>query len=457
MKIRLLGVLLITAFLMGCSTSKYATAERHFKKKEYQQAIREYVNLMEPHSRGGKRLVNYDSETFTRIGIVYWHMRRFDTAIQVLRQVIEKDPTFGKALFYMGLSLEGLGKEDEAIASYRKYPSVLSYDHYRKALVGRLDWVVRNKIAREIQVALNNEAQLQISDYPEKSVAVFYFLSLSEDPQWRPLQKGIAEMIITDLSQVEELKVIERLRLNRLIEEMNLSMTGLMDESTGPRLGKLLGARSIVKGSYLITSTMQTTLDAGIYPFDGIVPPEPKHIEGNLTQLFQMEKQIVLQILAHFGIEMTQPQRERFYRIPTKNMNAFMYYCKGLDALDHNDFASAQDMFREAVFMDNDFIEARDQLMSLQMWEATHNRNAIRVDYDLTALIKTLPKGRPEEIYRPPALLSTRDRLQRMAAYQNAGFLPGTDSRKSIEEAGSKGAPVIPVLLGEPPKPPTNK
>ncbi|MFH1942580.1 MAG: hypothetical protein ABIL68_10810, partial [bacterium] len=69
----------------------------------------------------------------------------------------------------------------------------------------------------------------------------------------------------------------------------------------------------------------------------------------------------------------------------------------------------------------------------------------------------TLPKGRPEEIYRPPALLSTRDRLQRMAAYQNAGFLPGTDSRKSIEEAGLKGAPVIPVLLGEPPKPPTNK
>ena len=457
MKLRLFGILLIIWLVGGCASSKYGTAEKHFKKQEYGEAVRAYLKFLNPHLRDGKRLVYYDREIYTRIGIVYWYMKKYDSALQILRTVVNKDPSFGKALFYLGMSLEGLGRDDEAIDVYSKYPSVDVFDNYRRVFVGRLDWLVRKKISREIQSALNNEAQLNLADFPEKSVAVLYFLSLSDDPQWQPLQKGLAELIITDLSQIEELKVIERLRLNSLMEELNLSVTGLMDENTSPRVGKLLGTRSMIKGSYLVMPDTKMTLDAGIYQLDRVTYPKSASLEGNLSRLFQMEKNLVLRILDHFKINLTPQQRARLLKIPTENMMAFMNYCKGLDAMDRNDLLEAQRFFRQAVTFDPNFQLAQDRIMPPRMWDATHNRNSVRVSHDVTQLIKTMPMGKPTEVYHPPTLVSTLGRLQRMAAYQNAGFLPGTDSRKSIAEAELKGASVIPMLLGEPPKPPTNK
>jgi len=452
MKLRMLGALFLLTVFMGCAASKYRPADRYLEKKEYNEAIRAYLRLLDPHLRDGKRYIYYDREAVTGIGIVYWHMRRYQTAVKIFRMVVDKDPSFGKALFYLGLSFEGMGRDDEAIQVYRKYFIIPSYNPYRQVLRGRMDWLVRSKISREIQFALQNEAQLNIADLPEKSVAVLYFLSLSEDSQWEPLQKGLAEMIITDLSQIDEIKIVERLRLNQLMEELRLSTTGFMDEKTAPRMGKLLGARTLVKGSYMVMPDLKMTLDASIYEADKSFLPTASNFEGNLSRFFRMEKELVLRILDYYGIELTLQQRERILQIPTENMMAFMNYCGGLDAADRGDFGEAMRYFQRAVELDADFQLAKDQLMSPKLWEATHGQNLVRVQYEVTQLIKTTPKGEVQMVIAPPDLVSTWNRLQWMGVHQNAGFIPGNDTRESFQEA-EEGSSLVPKRLGEPPKP----
>jgi len=454
MRWKCLGIGFVIIVVAGCSTTKYRRAEKYIETRQYNAAIRHYIRILKPHKRRGKLYINYDKEAFTGIGVVYWQKQDFQTAAKVLSHVIKRSPNYGRALFYLGMSLEGLGSDDDAERIYRRYPHLSSSDQYRNILMGRLDWVVRKKITREVQLVLQNEADLRNEDLPENSIAVLYFTSLSEDPQWHPLQKGLAEMMITDLAQIEELQVVERLRLNKLMEELRLSASGLVDEGTAPRLGKLLGARNLVKGSYLVMSDRDLSVDAGIYEPDRILLPTTISHEGPLTRLFQIEKELVLRVLDNFGIELTPQQRERILKIPTENLMAFMEYCKGLDALDHEDFDNARTYFLQAVRLDHNFQAAADWLMPEAVWAATHNRNPRRVDYEIAELIRKAD-ARTEITYVPPEeLVSTWNRLQWMSVYQNAGFLPGADSRESFQEAERKGASVLPQLLGTPPVPP---
>ncbi len=455
MRRSLLCILLSALLLGGCATTKYTPAEKQLENNQFDEAIRSYLKLLDPHIRNGKRFIFYDREAITGIGTVYWQMGKYETSARIFRMVVDKEPQFGKGLFYLGLSMEGMGRENDAIDVYRRYYNLRPYDPFRQVLVGRMDWLVKKKITHEIQQSLLNESSLNLTDSPEKSVAVLYFLSLSEDPQWEPLSKGLAEMIITDLSLVKELDVIERLRLNKIMEELNLSNSGLVQEETAPRLGKLLAARHLVKGSYLVMPDLTLDLNAGIYQAADVLVPQNADFNGNLAQLFRMEKELVLRILAYFNITLTPSLRERILQIPTENMMAFMSYCRGLDAQDRGELNKAREFFKQAVEYDPDFLMARDNNMTADMWDATHNRNLARLNRDVVQLVKTRGREEGELVYRPSLpLMSSRNRLQWLGAYQNAGFLPGRDARQSLQEADFNGVQLLPKRpLDEPPPP----
>ena len=270
MKLNMIIIFICLILLGGCATSPYRIAEEYVENMEFDRAVREYVLMLDPHTRDGKNYIYYDREILTRIGAAYWQKQSYETAIKILRIVTEKDPEFGKALYYLVMSHEALGDEDQAIQISKGYTTLSTSDPFRRVLFGRVDYLIRRKIDREIQAALQNEALLQIADFPEKSVAVLYFLDFSDDPQWAPLQKGLAEMLITDLSQAEELKVIERLRLNGLMEELQLSATGLMDEQTATLFGSA-GTISLREG----------TLFAGKRGDERLEPVKiPEHLVG---------------------------------------------------------------------------------------------------------------------------------------------------------------------------------
>jgi len=82
-----------------------------------------------------------------------------------------------------------------------------------------------------------------------KTVAVLSFTNGSGDAQYDPLGKGIAAMMITDLSNVGSIQLVERERLNDLTSEMQLQHSGLVDPATAARVGKLVGAQYVVTGA----------------------------------------------------------------------------------------------------------------------------------------------------------------------------------------------------------------
>jgi TolB-like protein len=61
----------------------------------------------------------------------------------------------------------------------------------------------------------------------------------------------VAEWCITAFVKAGRFDVVERGLINKLVEEQKLSMSGVVDDSTASRIGKLLGVEAIISGSVL--------------------------------------------------------------------------------------------------------------------------------------------------------------------------------------------------------------
>ena len=95
------------------------------------------------------------------------------------------------------------------------------------------------------------------NDKPKKkaksdpTVAVLYFDYSGNDPDMAVLKKGLANMLITDLIEVEGLKVVERARLQELLGELKLNKSKTIDRRKAVQIGKMAGALYIIVGHYL--------------------------------------------------------------------------------------------------------------------------------------------------------------------------------------------------------------
>jgi TolB-like protein len=82
------------------------------------------------------------------------------------------------------------------------------------------------------------------------TIAILTFDYGGKNVTLEPLREGLAQMLIADVSNLSDVQVVERTRLKALLEEQKLGRSGKIDPATAARVGKLLGARFLVLGSY---------------------------------------------------------------------------------------------------------------------------------------------------------------------------------------------------------------
>ena len=94
---------------------------------------------------------------------------------------------------------------------------------------------------------LANRITSDMGQHRKQYVAVPDFTDL--DGRVSELGMFISEELLTRLHDTQKVKVVERRLLNKVIEEHQLGLTGLIDPKTVKRLGKILGADSLCTGT----------------------------------------------------------------------------------------------------------------------------------------------------------------------------------------------------------------
>lgn len=96
-------------------------------------------------------------------------------------------------------------------------------------------------------------------------VAVLYFdnNSIGKDrADYDGLGKGIADLLITDLAGNPNVTVVERERIQQVLQEHQLIKAGAIDAQTAVDVGKIVGAQYMITGGFINTGKGQMVLTA---------------------------------------------------------------------------------------------------------------------------------------------------------------------------------------------------
>ncbi len=245
--------------------------------------------------------------------------------------------------------------------------------------------------------ALEAEKGLGVAPSPN-TVGVLYFRNNTGQSKLDPLQKGFALLLITDLSKVEGFQVVERIKLQALVDELKLGVSGLVKADTAPRVGKLLGAQWLVGGTM---DGQETGLEISSTPLDvpaQTVLGQPKSL-GPLAEIFQMEKNLLFDIIGLLKVQITPAKEEELKKLCTNNLNAFFALSRGIDASDRGDYNKAAQFYKEALDLDPKICVAGDALNELTMLgkisKRQRSRDLLRSLRDQTSLTDQLTPEEP--------------------------------------------------------------
>ncbi len=139
-------------------------------------------------------------------------------AAEKLEEARTLAPGDARTLFFLGRAADAAGDADEALEAYGAY---LERSTDGAAVVrARMHELAREQAARDVRQALAREAKLKASSIPENTLAVPDFANVANSDTLAPLSRGLAAVLVTDLSRVASLRVLERERIGVLLDEL---------------------------------------------------------------------------------------------------------------------------------------------------------------------------------------------------------------------------------------------
>jgi curli biogenesis system outer membrane secretion channel CsgG len=201
------------------------------------------------------------------------------------------------------------------------------------------------------------------------TIAVMYFTNgaLVEHETYAPLSKGMAEMLISELSQNSAVRIVERDRLQSLIEEQNLQASDRVDKATALKLGKTLGARHMLMGSFVIDPRQNIRIDLRAVNTETSAVEYVQSVTGKADRLLELVIELGAKVNA--GLKLPALKTASLTEPAARNPNQFkalMAMSRALEAEDKKNLPEAASLYRSAVALNPDFDRAKTRLASLE-------------------------------------------------------------------------------------------
>jgi TolB-like protein len=149
-------------------------------------------------------------------------------------------------------------------------------------------------------------AAAQDSNRPVVAVLYFDNNSIGKDrADYDGLGKGIADMLITDLAANANVRVVERERIQKLLEEQNLVTANRVDATTAVRLGRLLQAQYMIVGGFMNDGRGTMVLTARAIDVETSRITNPQRVQTKDDDVLAL----IAQLSSRVGSELRLPER----------------------------------------------------------------------------------------------------------------------------------------------------
>ncbi len=207
------------------------------------------------------------AKPYNQLGRLYARNGDHEGARRLFDEAVAIDPFYIEGTTNKGLTYERQGKWDKALESYRQSLTVEKSDVYASTLARNAQQMLdiqkdvkkRERIDKLIkELAERYRSQQKAGPKEQDSWTsrpmVLTFLDMQEKGGL-PERDGLASVLALQLSDLlnasNRVQVVERVMIERLIDELNLGSSELADPETALKLGRILAAKLVGTGSLL--------------------------------------------------------------------------------------------------------------------------------------------------------------------------------------------------------------
>jgi len=228
----------------------------------------------------------------------------------------------------------------------------------------RAGQVVTEDVRAWARQAVSQERSLDAAP-AGNTLAVLYFRNVSGSPGNDPLQKGLSFMLMTDLAKVGNIQLVERVKLQALVEELGLGKSGIVTRESAPRVGRLLQARYLVGGDLDKAEKADIRINSGVVSVPDSSTLGRPTAEGMLDQVFELEKKLLFQIVEILNVKLTPEKKAELQKPLSRDAQALVFLFSALDCSDKGDYLCAEGFYRKALARDHGLTPASDALAEL--------------------------------------------------------------------------------------------
>ena len=196
-------------------------------------------------------------------------------------------------------------------------------------------------------------------------IAVFAFTNGGSYGQQKEdydaLERGMAGMLISELSANPALRVVERENVQHLVDEQNLGASGRVDPQTAARIGKVVGARYAVMGDF-IDLYGDFRVDVRVVNVETSEIIKTEKVTMQREHLFDIVRGLATALNKDLNLPALprQVSEQRMNRqVPTE---ALTFYSRALLYHDRGQKDKAIEMFQHAITVFPEYAEAQEGL-----------------------------------------------------------------------------------------------
>jgi TolB-like protein len=184
------------------------------------------------------------------------------------------------------------------------------------------------------------------------------------------LEVGLQQLLLTELAQSEDLRVVERSALNEILRELELTRSDLVDPATAARVGRIVGARYAITGVFMDVFG-DFRMDGRIVNVETTEIMRAVEVRGSRDGIYGMLVSLASRIMQ--GVELpplgaAQREAREGRRIPA---HAVILYSRAQVYEDGGRTDEAIELYRQIATEFPEMTEAREALEQLTALELT--------------------------------------------------------------------------------------
>ena len=284
-------------------------------------------------------------------GSIYHQAKHYEKALEIYKKAAQLEPKNTGGYVGVAATSSLMGKIEEArtaISDLQRVDPNYSLEQVRRTLIlrGDKDQAAVNRFIEGLKMAGIPERPPQpLTDKP--SIAVLAFNNMTGDPKQEYFSDGMAEQIITGLSQSPDIYVTAR----------TSSFAYKGKPMTARQIADQLGVR------YLLEGSVQRDADQVRINVQLIDGRNGNHIwaeryDRKFEDIFALQDQITMGVMAFLNVKFTVGAGADLKFSRPRNLKAYEYYLKGIYHIqrrNQQDVLTAGKMFEEAINLDPNF------------------------------------------------------------------------------------------------------